>query len=520
MTEPLDVDRGALRVPLLVVAIAIVAGMHAIDALPVGVYYDDALYVILGKSLSLGQGYRYLNLPGAPEATHYPPGYPALLALLWRISPEFPGNVALFKTANALLLGGVAYATYRFADSVLGWHRGLSAMGAIAATATIPALVLSSGVMSETLFLVILIPLLRFAERSITRDDLRAAVALGAWTGAAFYVRSQAAALVPAAVVAYLLARRPRAALVFATVAVAMTIPWALWVHIHDPALASPLRGSYGSYLGWFTDGLSTGGIGLIRATVHQNLVTIAAIIARSFSLTQNVVVDAITVTAVLVLVVAGTVAFATKARATILFLAFYFAVVIVWPFSPLRFLWGVWPLLVLLLIEGARTLLVRRPDSRVSRRLRVGGIVAAAVTLIGALVFNVRGYRYDWWATVARSIAPRIQPQLQWTVARTAPDDVLAVEDEGAVYLYTGRRAVPVNTFTASQYLAPRASGQDARNLSEVLRLFGPRYVIAWAYPTLRATQLLTQSRPPLLVLIDSSAGPQGARIYRRVFH
>ena len=107
-----ETSAGTLRLarmaPWLVVAVAILAGVNAIDALPVGVFYDDALYVILGKSLSLGQGYRYLNLPGAPAATHYPPGYPALLAILWRISPRFPENIALFKMTNALLLGAVA----------------------------------------------------------------------------------------------------------------------------------------------------------------------------------------------------------------------------------------------------------------------------------------------------------------------------------------------------------------------------------------------------------------------------
>src|ERR1051325_2612567 len=112
--------RASTLAPIIVVVIAIAAGMNAIDATPIGVFYDDALYTILGKAIASGEGYRYLNIPGAPPATHYPPGYPALLALLWKISPTFPQNVALFKTTNALLLGVVAFFTYRSEERRVG----------------------------------------------------------------------------------------------------------------------------------------------------------------------------------------------------------------------------------------------------------------------------------------------------------------------------------------------------------------------------------------------------------------
>ena len=77
-------------VGVLVAAIALAVALVAVPNWPAGVFQDDGIYVILGKSLASGQGYRYLNLPGAPYATHYPPGYPLFLALLWKISPQFP----------------------------------------------------------------------------------------------------------------------------------------------------------------------------------------------------------------------------------------------------------------------------------------------------------------------------------------------------------------------------------------------------------------------------------------------
>jgi len=67
-------DRIRAWLPRLIGALTLVAGVHAIEPLPVGVFYADAQYMILAKSLVTGQGYRFLNLPGAPFGTHFPPG--------------------------------------------------------------------------------------------------------------------------------------------------------------------------------------------------------------------------------------------------------------------------------------------------------------------------------------------------------------------------------------------------------------------------------------------------------------
>src|SRR6185436_20890315 len=101
--------------------------------LPVGVAHDDGMYVILGKALATGQGYRWLHVPGAPPATHFPPGYPAVLALLWWMVPSFPANVILFKVLNACLLAVAAGATAVFAERRLGFGRRASAVLAVVA---------------------------------------------------------------------------------------------------------------------------------------------------------------------------------------------------------------------------------------------------------------------------------------------------------------------------------------------------------------------------------------------------
>ena len=92
-----------LTIALLVVLVLVVA-ILTVTPWPVGAFQDDAMYTVLAKSLAEGKGYRFLNLPGEPNATHFPPGYPLFLAALWKAWPSFPDNIVLFKFANAVWL--------------------------------------------------------------------------------------------------------------------------------------------------------------------------------------------------------------------------------------------------------------------------------------------------------------------------------------------------------------------------------------------------------------------------------
>ena len=87
--------------------VAVVAGLVAYSPAPVGGFGDDAVYVVTAKALATGEGYRFINLPGAPAATHYPPLWPAIL-LVWRIVPDFPENVRWMKFLNPVFLGVAA----------------------------------------------------------------------------------------------------------------------------------------------------------------------------------------------------------------------------------------------------------------------------------------------------------------------------------------------------------------------------------------------------------------------------
>jgi hypothetical protein len=495
--------------PWLVSALALVAAVHAVDPLPIGVFYDDAQYVVLAKALATGQGYRFLNLPGAPLATHFPPGYPAFLALLWRISPAFPENVALLKFANAILLAIVALTTYRFAHRTLVLPSGLAVAAALAGTASIPSLLLSSSIMSESLFLAILLPLLSWAERETNFDpvngsSVRSPLLLGAAAGALTLVRTHGIALVAAIAVAYVVRRRRRDAAAFVAATLVLNVPWLAWVAAHNDALPPLVRGAYGSYSAWLVSGFRAEGLHLLVATIPDNIATIWMSIVRSIVPDIHWSLDVLIGGVYLALASIGVASCWRRARVMTLFVAFYLAIVIVWPFSPLRFVWGIWPLCMLFPAAG----LASAWQATVVRHgtLSRGALVLAALALgTGIVAFNVRGYENAWWSSNSRYHARRVLPELAWVARSTNPRDIIASDVEAAVYLYTGRLAVPITSFTAAEYARERTPAEQISIVSQLLDRYQPRYVLATSPRVLDAMARLAHSRSASLVRIDS---------------
>ena len=68
-----------------------------------GFLYDDGMYLMVAKALANEQGYRLPEIVGSPWFYKYPPLYPALLALFWKMNPHFPENIPWLKCLNILL---------------------------------------------------------------------------------------------------------------------------------------------------------------------------------------------------------------------------------------------------------------------------------------------------------------------------------------------------------------------------------------------------------------------------------
>ncbi len=492
---------------VLLGACALAAGMAIIDSYPVGVFHDDSMYVILARSLATGQGYRYLNLPGAPVATHFPPGYPALLALVWRVMPSFPANVVVFKAMNAVFLCASALLVAQLVRDRLGSERWAFGVGIVSAV-SVPLLVLATMVLSEPLFLALLLAVLVCAERIVARPAAsRQALTLGVCIGVLALVRSHGIVALPAVALPLLVHRRWRDTALMAAGTLAVVLPWQLWSARHADALPAPLLGNYGSYAGWWIRGFREMGPAMIPATLAKTVPETAAMLAALFSPIRGAAAHVVTLLALGGLFTTGALALRTRAPVTLLFLAGYSAIVLVWPFPPSRFFWGVWPLLLLLLAAAGWS---NAPANRVRHslaRLSVAAMLAWVAVGFGA--YEVRAVRGSWWASISRAAVRRIEPAIMWTLANTAPEDVIAADDEGAVFLYTGRRAVPVAAFTTGHYLLNRSAAVEAsEGLVPLLETFPLRAVLVGSSKTFDAAQYLASQPRPMLSLREQFSG------------
>lgn len=505
--------------PLLAGVLALMAGLWATNRLPVGAFFDDALYVILAKALATGEGYRYLHLPGAPAATHYPPGYPAFLALLWRIWPRFPENVLLFKLANAACLSAAAVFACRYGQDRLRLPASAALGATLLGTITTPALYLSSMLLSEPFFLALLLPLLIHAERATSEDigdgGWRESAILGACAAGLALVRTHGIAMVAAIAFAYAVRRRWREAGLVLGIGVLVLGPWQLWIAMKDGAIPPDMHGDYGSYTSWLLEGLRTRGAGFPFDTLRENAKGVVDVIASRLRPPSAPWLSIPASVAVLVLAAAGCVRLARTARVTLAFVACYLGIVLLWPFPPSRFVLGIWVVLMLLLAAGAQWLVARlSADERRAYPLWSGarpivGYAAAALLLIGAIVYNVQGYKRSWWATTARTNARFIVPKIVWVEHSVDSSEVVGSEhDEGAVYLYTGRRAVPVTSFKASDYLRSARPESIKETLRQLTSRYGVTQSLLSTGVLIRAAESLGAKGRPLLGTV-SQPGP-----------
>ncbi|MFN7927557.1 MAG: hypothetical protein U0Y68_06370 [Blastocatellia bacterium] len=87
-----------------------------------GLQQDDGWYILLAKALASGQEYTLINSPTPGIPPLYPPGFPAILSLVFRLAPHFPENLYYLKAVSILAMIGTGV--------VSGWyflrHRNLS----------------------------------------------------------------------------------------------------------------------------------------------------------------------------------------------------------------------------------------------------------------------------------------------------------------------------------------------------------------------------------------------------------
>lgn len=442
----------------------------------VGMFQDDAWYVLLGKALATGQGYTLINSPSPGILPLYPPGFPFLLSLVFRISPQFPQNLWLLKSVSivAMLLTGLACYRYFLRYRNLPGHLALAIAAVVALS---PGLVYmaTSSVMSECAFALAQMATLIAVERCATaRDGERfwfyalLAAAAASW---AFLTRSMAAGLILAALIYFLKERLIKSAVVFAIGVALIAGSWTIYTRAKAPSPEQ--RAEVNSYIirpytEQFWDRLagheSAGSvsIGDLPGRFWDNISSIAAsdsggIVVPFFSpaLNQGLAergnpMQLIISLLVLGLMIAGFVS-VVQDRLTYaeLALSISLLIIIVWPFPPYRFLLPSLPLLVFYFLMGCKLLLNlnQRLTQTKSKGIPWAGLTGIAALLFALNLFGNFSYLSRKNADVASQrpkwmrVFDENEAVLKWATDNVPKSVAIVSANPALVHLYTNNK-------------------------------------------------------------------------------
>jgi hypothetical protein len=463
---------------MLAAAIALAVTMAAFQPLPVGVWVDDGHYVVLARALATGQGYRYLNPPGALRDS-LSTGVPGVLAILTRLVPAFPTNVRVFVFSNALLTAAAAACIVVVGYRRLSLPLPVATLAAVTWAIAVPTLMLSTAVMSEPLFLAMLLPTLLVAERAARDGGARWTAAAGLMLAACILVRSIGIAGFGAFAVVLATRRRWRELGLALVTTAAAVAPWLVWKRLHETPLPMAWAGMYGDYGAWLSEGVSSHGVTLLLRVALQNARDVVEAFAAYWSAGPGGVFRTSLAVMLLIVMCVGLAISWRRAPVIAWTLVCYMAIVLVWPFHPQRFVWGIGAVWIPLCCAGAWRIWQSIRVRVASKPKRAVAAAALTALALGLPIGSILAVRTRAWNRVPRSGAETLVPLLQWIVRNTPPDAVIAADAETVIYLYTGRRAIPFVPFKAADRVGLRPQTRltpDSRRCCACTIRVGPR--------------------------------------------
>lgn len=189
---------------------------------------DNATYYLLGESIASGNGYTNVYTPKATNATHFPPGYPAIIAVSIKL---FGPNISGVKLLNYAFLFGSIILLFFIIKKATADIR-LSFGVAMLCVFNPHLLEYATIMMSEIPFLFFLMLGVLFLQRVNSSSKWRDP---SFWLflvclASLYYIRSIGIAILAAACCYFLLAREWKMLLATVVSILGLTIPWSLHV--------------------------------------------------------------------------------------------------------------------------------------------------------------------------------------------------------------------------------------------------------------------------------------------------
>jgi hypothetical protein len=145
-----------------------------------GAYYDDSIYVTTAKSLATGRGYKVISLPYEPSQTLYPPFYPLLLSIIWKVYPHFPQNVFWMMLLSIAATMSFLVLAYRYLRDYGYLQNSQALLVVMIAGLNWRTMLLATTLLSELAYAALSLAALYLAERY---EKSRSGLAVGMITG-------------------------------------------------------------------------------------------------------------------------------------------------------------------------------------------------------------------------------------------------------------------------------------------------------------------------------------------------
>jgi hypothetical protein len=271
----------------------------------VGIWGDDTTYLIVAKALASGQGYHLISWPSTPPFTKYPPLFPLLLSLFWRLESNFPAVVLWAKLLNVTLSLLALNTLYLLARRTFAFPRSLAAMLCLFVGSNATWLAVNLEVMSEPLYTALALGALyialqgkafrsqnaTFSSKAVpiqpTQQETKQKtnlsthgktwVLLVALSVAAFYTRTIAASLILALGVWLWRQQGKRAACLYWGICLLLGLGWLLW-NAQSPTPVIQMDHFYvysynqSYFREWWLNSIARQGLGPLLANAVQEL--------------------------------------------------------------------------------------------------------------------------------------------------------------------------------------------------------------------------------------------------------
>ncbi len=439
-------------------------------------FYDEGVYVINAKSLAMGAGYRNLSLPGAPPQGKYPPFFPFLLSIVWRMLPDFPDNLVALKAL--VLLMAVAFLVVAY--SYLRKFRRLDSLDSLAVVAIIglnPFFLLFATLATSDIPYALLSLLALYLYEQSSSNDGGVIFGLMLVVGVLAFLTRTAGMFLLAAIIADLTRqRRFRRAITAATMSGVVVGLWLLWSQWASSAYAQFADGVRENYVGYS----AMISVADLISQLPQIIIVNLRLLLHGWQLFLFPWLPLIAGVLLPPVVYLFLRHFRPRLRVEELYCALYLLTILLIPYPDTpRYFLAISPFLIAYFITGLRSFVCKEvcrswPEWRARRMayLFVGGL-----TLVTLVVDVSPSWGHDQQRTDGMVEFHRM---LDWINQNVPPEGILVGDYDPAYYLFTGRKSIRLSVNVMVWYTNEVSRGSArTRDLLESFRSMKACYII-----------------------------------------